>query len=132
MAENSKSALQFANTAKVTMKPRVNKLIDVNSQLKQYESHIKQLKQKLHEEEQKSGILAMHVALDAAQREAQTNFYEVYRLQKQIEGLQKLFLRGRQGVGRGGQTGWLGGRGDRKSTRLNSSHEIPSRMPSSA
>ena len=26
----------------------------------------------------------------------------------------------------------MAGRGDRKSTRLNSSHEIPSRMPSSA
>ena len=29
-------------------------------------------------------------------------------------------------------TGWRMGYGDRKSTRLNSSHEIPSRMPSSA
>ena len=34
--------------------------------------------------------------------------------------------------GRGGEEGGKGGDGDRKSTRLNSSHPLKSRMPSSA
>ena len=42
------------------------------------------------------------------------------------------FQRGGDNRGGGGKGPHAGGGQDRKSTRLNSSHEIPSRMPSSA
>ena len=54
--------------------------------------------------------------------EKETDFVDIVAWRSTAEFVSKYFSKGRMAVVSG----------DRKSTRLNSSHEIPSRMPSSA